>query len=383
MDRFSVMALGMVCGVFSLGSVDVLGAEGGKPKPEKGSMAERIFGRFDADGDGKVLLSELPPPVAERLKSADKDNDGSVTKEELASAAPGGKPNGKKPAPADGPNPLKLLEKLDANGDGKLEGDEIPERMKERVARIDANGDGAIDKSELEAMATKMKKPGGPEGLGGRPITPAMIEQLKSLDVDGDGKIPLADLPEMAQRFAKRLDKDGDGSLTVAELEALPTGRPESGLGNLDLTAGPDALFKNFDGNNDGKLSKEELTAIPNLPLAKLDSNGDGDLTKEEVGEHWSKIQARMGAGLGKKPRGPSEQVGARQLFHQQDADADGRLTKEEAKGTLAEKFSTLDTNGDEKLDEQEVEKGFLSDQSDRPKKKNKNKNKPKEGTEV
>lgn len=381
MVRFFGMVPCLALALLNLSLVESRGAEGGKPKPEKGGMAERIFGRFDPDGDGKVSLSELPPPVAERLKTADKDDDGFVTKEELAVAAPGGKPGAKKPAAAEGPNPAKLIEKLDTNGDGKLEGDEIPERMKERIARLDTNNDGAIDKEELAVMAGKMKRPGGPVGAGGRPIPPAMIEQLKSLDIDGDGKIPLADLPEMAQRFGKRLDKDGDGSLTVAELEAAATGRAESGLGNLDLMVGPDALFKNFDGNSDGKLSKEELSAVPNLPLAKLDTNGDGELTKEEVSEHWTKMKAKLEGYEGKKPRGPSEQVGARQLFHQQDADADGRVTKEEAKGTLAEKFSTLDANGDGKLDEQEVEKGFLPEQPDPPRKKKKDKTKA--GTEV
>ncbi len=32
----------------------------------------------------------------------------------------------------------------DRNGDGKIDKDEAPDRLKENIARIDANGDGAV-----------------------------------------------------------------------------------------------------------------------------------------------------------------------------------------------------------------------------------------------
>jgi Ca2+-binding EF-hand superfamily protein len=347
--------------------------EGTKPKPERAALGERIFGRFDPDGDGKVALADLPAPLAAKLGSADKDNDGSVTKEEWSASGLAGKGEPKKPAPPDGRDPAKMLQKLDANGDGKLEGNEIPERMRDKIAKIDTNGNGAIEATELEAMTARMaaKKPPAEEPR--RPLPGAMIEQLRVLDLEGTGKILIADMPATAQRFAQRLDTDKDGYVSLDELKkGAPTGRPESGLSALDLSAGPEALFKNFDGNSDGKLSKEELTAMPNLPVGMLDTNADGDLTREELDQSWTKLQARIESFRGKRPRGPADQVGARQLFHQQDADADGRLTKEEAKGTLANQFDSLDTNTDGKLDAQEVEKGFIPDDNPRPKKKNK-----------
>jgi len=50
-----------------------------------------------------------------------------------------------------GPRDLtQLLNRLDANGDGKLQESEAPERMAEHFGRLDRDGDGALDSSELE-----------------------------------------------------------------------------------------------------------------------------------------------------------------------------------------------------------------------------------------
>lgn len=41
----------------------------------------------------------------------------------------------------------------DANADGILEGDEIPEMFRPMISRIDTDGDGKINREELDAMA--------------------------------------------------------------------------------------------------------------------------------------------------------------------------------------------------------------------------------------
>ena len=76
---------------------------------------------------------------------------------------------------------------LDANKDGKLAGDEIPERMRERMLeRADSNGDGVLDAQELDKMAESFQHGGGgdqrrgggaeggkPKGAGEKPQRPA------------------------------------------------------------------------------------------------------------------------------------------------------------------------------------------------------------------
>jgi Ca2+-binding EF-hand superfamily protein len=61
-----------------------------------------------------------------------------------------------------------MLGRYDENKDGKLSGDEIPERMRDRVEQIDTNKDKAIDKAELEAMARQFGGDRGGEAGRGR-----------------------------------------------------------------------------------------------------------------------------------------------------------------------------------------------------------------------
>ena len=54
---------------------------------------------------------------------------------------------------------------FDANGDGRVTRDELPERMRTRFDRMDENGDAAIDAGEAQAMAQRMgrfREGGGP-----------------------------------------------------------------------------------------------------------------------------------------------------------------------------------------------------------------------------
>lgn len=76
-------------------------------------------------------------------------------------------------------DPAARFARMDADQNGKLEGDEISERMKPFVSMIDTNGDGAIDLEEMKQGASLMGRPGGggPGGAGpgtgpGAPQTP-------------------------------------------------------------------------------------------------------------------------------------------------------------------------------------------------------------------
>jgi len=51
-----------------------------------------------------------------------------------------------------GGDPSQMISRMDANGDGMLQRDEIPEQMQGMFDRIDANGDGAIDADEMNTM---------------------------------------------------------------------------------------------------------------------------------------------------------------------------------------------------------------------------------------
>lgn len=69
-------------------------------------------------------------------------------------------------------DPQQFVDRLlgnDADGDGKLAREELPENLRERLfAAADSNGDGFLDKEELTTYAST-RRPGGPqqgEGFG-------------------------------------------------------------------------------------------------------------------------------------------------------------------------------------------------------------------------
>lgn len=76
-------------------------------------------------------------------------------------------------------DPAQMLERMDANGDGKLAKDEVPPQLAERMfERSDTNKDGFLDKTELEAMAKAGAQRGGQAGgqRGGQGGAPMNLE---------------------------------------------------------------------------------------------------------------------------------------------------------------------------------------------------------------
>lgn len=118
------------------------------------------FSRLDQDGDGRVLVAELPERGREHLTKADLDGDGTLTLAELTTAHAAGKlqPRGDHGkfghAP---PSAERLLAHFDANEDGKLTLSELPERMRERLQASDANADGVLDPAEITTHLAAMK----------------------------------------------------------------------------------------------------------------------------------------------------------------------------------------------------------------------------------
>jgi len=168
------------------------GAEGGRPGPGgPGGPAGRggpggpgagfmrmlpVLAALDADKDGKLSSEEIANATA-ALKTLDKNNDGQLTADEMRPQSPRDgdagprrgrpdspearrgrpdNPEARGPQGGRGPEFLaRMFDQRDANDDGKLSGDEIPEQLKARVERIDTDGDGAISKAEMQAMAER------------------------------------------------------------------------------------------------------------------------------------------------------------------------------------------------------------------------------------
>ncbi|MCZ6710735.1 MAG: hypothetical protein O7B25_10255, partial [Gammaproteobacteria bacterium] len=78
---------------------------------------------------------------------------------------------------------MAMFLERDTDGDGKLAGDEIPDRMKERLDAFDTDGDGAVSREELEARMSQFGGRGGEgrgEGPGQRPPLESGDDEAKS-----------------------------------------------------------------------------------------------------------------------------------------------------------------------------------------------------------
>ena len=214
-----------------------------------------------------------------------------------------------------GPN---YFERLDANADGRLTKDELPEQMAEKIMQADADGDGEVTKEELEAAREKMggrrggQGQGGPNQAGrgqGGPQDGAFFERL---DANKDGKLTKDELPERATERIMQADADGDGIVTKAEFAAArekmggQRGEGQGEGGGRDQRGaqgqgGPDAgaFFDRLDANKDGKLTKDELPERAAERIMQADADGDGAVTKAEFAVAREKMGGQRGEGQG------------------------------------------------------------------------------------
>lgn len=146
---------------------------GGPEGPGMQQMIRRmpLFLTLDMNEDGEISEAEIDAAIIS-LKKLDKNGDRKLTMDELRPqfGPPGGPAMGPPPggpgfAGGNGPmersgNLKRFFAARDADGDGKLRGDEIPPQFAERLERLDTNGDQALDEEEMKAAG---------ERFGGRP----------------------------------------------------------------------------------------------------------------------------------------------------------------------------------------------------------------------
>ncbi len=299
-----------------------LASEPGRPGRGGGGAfnAKEILSRLDKNGDGKISKDEAPERMKEYFDRLDANKDGNIDAEEFARSAaafgerPGGAPPG---APAPGGGDAKAAEEIftkhDANSDGKLTKDEIPEEQKDMFQRmLDRLGGDSVNKEQFVRAMMAQRAAGGrpPEARPGEPGQPgagpmAALPVLRALDADGDGEISKAEI-EGAAKALGALDKNGDGKLSRDEI--LPNfaangfpGRPgqpgPGGRGNPEEMA---RRLKEADKNGDGKISKDEAPDQLKERFDRIDANGDGQLDEAELKTMFE----RMREAGGRRPEG-------------------------------------------------------------------------------
>ncbi len=243
------------------------GSPGGQ---EGGPMAgpSPLVAALDENADGEISASEIDNAIAS-LKSLDRNEDGKLNEQEIRPRGPGprgegpgsGGPEGEGPGPGgpqgrgpSGGDPALLMERLkqaDTDGDGKISKEEAPERLQANFDRIDENSDGFIGEDEIRKMAERAGGRGGRRGAspdslsgpggggfgaggggaggGGFGSPEGFVDRLFELDANGDGNLTRDELGKMAEQFG--------GGRRGAE---NPEGEPAQGQGQRRRPQRPD-----------------------------------------------------------------------------------------------------------------------------------------------
>jgi Ca2+-binding EF-hand superfamily protein len=184
------------------------------------------------------------------------------------------------------------------------------------LKRFDKNNDGYLTRNE---------------------VPPFLAKNFEKLDADGDGKLDRAEIERYQQALRRRLgsNQKNDARIDTAQVDRLV-----------------DKMLKRFDTNQDGKISKDEAGDRLAKAFPLLDKNKDGYLERTELRVLAMRMAAKQG---GKNANAPAKKAASEPDFDALDANADGRLTRDELQNTpWLRDFDRIDANRDGRIDPQE-----------------------------
>lgn len=197
---------------------------------------------LDKNGDGVVDRAEAAahPRLAERFDTLDKNKDGKLSAEERPHRRHGMEGGHRRGHGGHG----GMMKQLDTDGDGRVSKAEAGKqpRFAENFAKMDANGDGYVDGKDRELRGKQRRD-----------------EWFAGADTDKDGKltraeIDTADANRRAQ-FQQRMQARGAERFAAADAN-------KDGRISRDEAKGKPRLAERFDqldANKDGFLGQDEL----------------------------------------------------------------------------------------------------------------------------
>jgi len=95
---------------------------------------------------------------------------------------------------------MMMLERFDADGDGKLTQSEIDQGLVEYMANFDSNQDKTLSLGEFEALWLDFMRE-------------RMVDRFQYLDADGDASVTLEEFQDPFSRMVESFDRNDDGKL--------------------------------------------------------------------------------------------------------------------------------------------------------------------------
>ena len=189
---------------------------------------------------------------------------------------------------------------------------------------------------------------------------------IKQFDKDKKGYVAKKDLPPRMAGLFDRADTNQDGKLDHKEVAQLldtlrrrygvetPAAQPAVSKEEVERVV--DQLLARMDTNKDGKISRQEAKGPLARNFDQYDTNKDGFLDKEELRRVARQFLTNQQRNPGGRPPGTTPAANEPD-FDALDRNADGRLTRDELKGTpFYDHFDEIDTNKDGKIDRKEFE---------------------------
>ncbi len=284
----------------------------------------------------------------------------------------------------------RMIERLDADKDGKVTLAEYKAQIAAAFKAFDLDGNGAITKQEIEkhraalrdlrktfrdAKGADKEKAGEALRAAGPAMLPGAGRMFDRVDTDKSGTLSEAEVMVAAEKMFERRDTNKDGVIDGTDARGGKHHGKEHGKhhkgdkankhhkgdkGDKDRKQHAARMIERADTDRDGKISQAEYLQHATKVFESLDTDKNGEVTKAEFDAKRTAFEDARKAYRDVKAEGGKAKDDARaamrearmdpmavRMFKRADADNNGTLTKAEMETAATAMFKRQDRNGD------------------------------------